>query len=71
MDRSNNHKGNILVVDDEIRIGEAIKKALERSGYQVETAVNGTLALEKMKEAPFEVVICDLKLPDMDGFQLF
>ena len=70
MDRSNNHKGNILVVDDEIRIGEAIKKALERSGYQVETAVNGTLALEKMKEAPFEVVICDLKLPDMDGVQL-
>lgn len=70
MKATNNHKDKILVVDDEIRIGEAIKKALERSGYQVETAANGTLALEKLKETPFEVVICDLKLPDIDGVQL-
>jgi DNA-binding NtrC family response regulator len=70
MGTTNNHKGMVLVIDDEIRIGEAIKKALERCGYQVETVINGTLALERLKEASFEVVICDLKLPDMDGIQL-
>ncbi len=63
-------KGRILVVDDEQNICEAIKKALERSGFSVEAALNGFNALEMIRTEGFDMIICDLCLPDIDGVQL-
>jgi DNA-binding NtrC family response regulator len=63
-------KGNILVVDDEERICEAVKKALERIGYAVETTNRALRALEKLQEDSFDMVICDIKMPEMDGITL-
>lgn len=63
-------KGRILVVDDEQRICEAVKKALERIGYTVETSLNAFDALEKFKRSRYEMVICDIKMPEMDGIAL-
>ena len=63
-------KGKILVVDDEERICEAVEKALERIGYEVETSLDGPGAWEKFQKGSFEMVICDIKMPGMDGMAL-
>ena len=60
----------ILVVDDEERICEAVKRALERTGYQVETRQSALEALELVRSGALEMVICDIKMPDMDGMSL-
>ncbi|MFQ5803190.1 MAG: sigma-54-dependent transcriptional regulator [Candidatus Methylomirabilales bacterium] len=63
-------RGRILVVDDEEQICDTIKKALERIGYSVEIALDAQSALEKFDRRSFEMVLCDIKLPGVDGIQL-
>ena len=63
-------KGKILVVDDEERICEAVKTSLERIGYQVETSLAAMDALEKIHQGSWDMVICDIKMPVMDGMTL-
>ena len=60
----------ILVVDDEERICEAVKRALERSGYQVSTTLSALEALETVRKGAPDMVICDIKMPEMDGMLL-
>jgi len=60
----------ILVVDDEERICEAVKRALERSGYQVDTTLSALDALEAVRKGAPDMVICDIKMPEMDGMSL-
>ena len=63
-------KGKILVVDDEQRICEAVEKALEKIGYQVETSLSAIEALERIHKGSLDMVICDIKMPGMDGMTL-
>ena len=63
-------KSHILVVDDEERICDAVKKALERIGCLVETSLSAGQALEKILNHSFDMVICDIKMPGMDGMTL-
>ena len=63
-------KGRILVVDDEERICEAVEKALERIGYDVESSLDAFVAWEKFQKSSFDMVICDVKMPGMDGIAL-
>lgn len=63
-------KGKILVVDDEERICEAVQKALERVGYEVEASLEGMDALARIHKGSFDMVICDIKMPGMDGMTL-
>ena len=65
-----NIKNQILVVDDEERICQAVKKALERIGYRVETSLDAGEALTKLHTHSFDMVICDIKMPGMDGITL-
>ena len=59
---------NILVVDDEPVTRELFNKKLTRWGYDVQTAENGTLALQAVAENTFDVVLTDLKMPGaVDG----
>ncbi len=62
---------NVLVVDDEETIVELLLALLESSGHRVETARNGREALEKVKKADYDVIISDLKMPDMGGQKLY
>ncbi|MFX1353302.1 MAG: response regulator [Promethearchaeota archaeon] len=62
--------GDVLVVDDEPQILLLISRFLQRSGYKVETAENGMLALERLSEQPFALILSDLKMPHMDGVRL-
>ena len=60
----------ILVVDDEKDYCEVLKMILENNGYVVETCFNGKEALDILEERSFDVVVWDLSMPVMDGFEL-
>ncbi|MBI4409291.1 MAG: sigma-54-dependent Fis family transcriptional regulator [Gemmatimonadetes bacterium] len=60
----------ILVVDDEPHIGESIKDALERVGYAVDVSLDAEAALARLDRDSFDLVLCDIKLPGMDGYEL-
>jgi len=57
----------LLIVDDEANMRHMLSLLLGRSGYKVETAANGREALEAVRRTPFDVILCDLKMPEMDG----
>jgi len=61
---------SLLVVDDDKLVLEAMAEYLRELGYRTETAATCLEAIERMKEFPFEVVICDVNLPDADGFHV-
>jgi signal transduction histidine kinase len=58
---------SVLVVEDEAALATAVIDALRDSGYVVEHAMDGEDALEKVKGTAFDVVVCDLKMPRLDG----
>jgi DNA-binding NtrC family response regulator len=60
----------ILVVDDETMILHVFKRLLSSEGYTVLTASNGKEALELVRKKSVELVILDLKLPDMSGIDI-
>jgi DNA-binding NtrC family response regulator len=62
--------GTILVVDDDASDRILLVTSLEEQGYIVEVAENGWQALEKLRAQPFDVVLLDLLMPKMDGFQV-
>lgn len=60
-------KANILIVDDEKNIRDGLKIALLREGYNIFLASDGLEALDILKEEEIDVVITDLKMPNLDG----
>ena len=60
----------ILVVEDEADIRDLLRRTLEKSGYEVNTAENGQIALEKVQECKPCLILLDLMMPEMDGFQV-
>ena len=61
----------ILVVDDEALLREMLQKGLiQRGGFSVEVAQNGVEAIEKIEKDVFDLVLTDLKMPEMDGMEL-
>jgi signal transduction histidine kinase len=62
--------GKILITDDEEVIRQVFYRVLTKQGYEVETARDGLEALEKIKKSHFDMVISDLKMPNMDGMTL-
>ncbi len=61
----------ILIVDDEESQRKMLQKILIREGYEVEIAANGQEALGRFREKGADVVVTDIKMPDIDGLQLF
>ncbi|MCF8413989.1 MAG: sigma-54 dependent transcriptional regulator, partial [Melioribacteraceae bacterium] len=62
--------GNILVVDDEKTIRESLKIILDDEGYETKIAGNGRDAFEQISSNNFDLVISDIKMPEMDGMEL-
>ncbi len=60
----------ILVVDDEERMVRFIRLNLEHDGFQVIEAFNGTQAIQRLRDAMPDVVLLDVMLPDIDGFEV-
>jgi len=64
-------KRKILIVEDEAVVRESVRDWLIDDGYDVDVAENGDEALEKIKKEEFGVIVLDLKLPGIDGLQVF
>ena len=63
-------KQNILVVDDEPQITRVLKTTLSSQGYGIRTASDGEEALQAMREWPPDLIVTDLRMPNMDGLEL-
>ncbi len=61
---------NILVIDDERSIRNTLKEILEYEKFKVEVAENGIEGLETYKKGHFDIVLCDIKMPEMDGLEV-
>ena len=61
-------KARILVVDDSSLVRLYYRSALEKAGFEVEQAINGIEAMERVLSQRFDLVIVDVNMPRMDGF---
>jgi len=59
----------VLVVDDDPDIVEAVGEALEHDGYLVETATDGATALKRVLEAPPDLIVLDVRMPNLNGWE--
>ena len=60
----------ILIIDDEAPIRRVLRDILENESYQVDDAGTGMEALQHIKDQDFDAVFCDIKMPEMDGFEV-
>jgi DNA-binding NtrC family response regulator len=63
-------RGRVLIVDDERHQREILETILQSEGYETSVARNGRHALQIAREQPFDVVLTDMKMPDLDGIAL-
>lgn len=68
--REKEKKKSILVVEDAMSTRELVKSILEAQGYEVYTAVDGLDALDKIATSRFNLLVTDIQMPRMDGFEL-
>lgn len=71
MTSANGSSRRILLVDDQLIVTMALRKELETSGYHVTTARDGLDALEVLETEPIDVIVSDIRMPRLNGYQLF
>lgn len=67
---ANGELPRVLVVDDDDSVRSAVAKALVQAQYDVDTAIDGLTALERLRAANYDLLITDLKMPGMDGLSV-
>lgn len=67
--RSTPHCGQALVIEDDVMIRDMVKQMLHKDGWEVALASNGKVALERMKTVKPDVILLDLMMPEMDGYE--
>ena len=60
----------ILIIDDQAPIRRVLREILENEKYQVDDAGNGPDALQMVKDQEYDAILCDIKMPDMDGIEV-
>jgi two-component system, sensor histidine kinase and response regulator len=70
MNLSNPTKGNILIVDDTPDNLRLLSSTLIQEGYKVRSVINGAMALMGAQAAPPDLIVLDIKMPDMDGYEV-
>ena len=60
---------DILVIDDEKIVIDALKKICAFENLTIDTATDGTIAIEKISKNNYSLILCDIMMPEMDGFQ--
>src|SRR5258708_4778248 len=60
---------NILIIDDEKAIRKTLSEILSYEGYKLDEAGDGEEGLKKVKEKEYDVILCDIKMPKMDGIE--
>ena len=61
----------ILVIDDEVGTAKALVRLFHRDGHSVDTAADGHLALAQLRKRPYDLILCDLRMPKLDGPGLY
>ena len=61
----------ILLVEDDVRFANRMKKNLALEGYEVEVCTSGEEALEQYQQEPYDLLLSDIKMPGMNGIELF
>ncbi len=64
-------RANILIVDDNISLAKTMSLILKRKGYETTTAPDGLVAIKRIEERPFDLIFMDIKMPLMDGVQIY
>lgn len=64
------HQHSILILDDEPIVGERLKPALEKEGRQVEVTVDPNVALQRIEEKDFDIVVTDIRMSEVDGITI-
>ncbi len=60
----------ILVADDEELIRWSLRRAFEAAGYTVDIAANGKEAIQRVEEHNYDIVVTDLRMPELDGMEM-
>ena len=71
MESADNSKVNILAVDDEPLIINFISRVLQKEGYIVDVASEAEKAVNLLKTGEYDVILLDIKMPEMDGIELY
>ena len=64
------NKLKIMILDDEPIVCKRLKPALEKQGYEVDTFTDSTDAMEQIRHYDYDIIILDLMLPDIDGYEV-
>ena len=62
-------KSRLLIIDDEANMRHMLSTVLKKAGYDVETATDGAEGLEMIQQSRYDFILCDIKMPKMDGMQ--
>ncbi len=62
---------NVLIVDDEKNLTQAMRRLLSAEGYRAEVAASGEIALEAIKELSYDIILLDINMPGMNGLEAF
>lgn len=65
-----NHSANILIVDDQLDVLALLELTLQSAGYRVQTAANGAAAIQLLRDDAYDVLLLDIMMPDINGFEL-
>jgi CheY-like chemotaxis protein len=60
-------KKHVLLVDDDLELAQTYRELIEAHGYQVSTASNGVLAIKHFLNHDVDAIVCDLKMPELEG----
>lgn len=63
-------KKKVLIVDDDTYICNLLENFLNQKGFTAECAYSGLTAIKKIKDKDFDLILCDFRLPDCDGFKI-
>jgi len=59
-----------MIIDDEPIVGKRLQRLLEKEGYYIKTFTEGTAAIEELEKRPFDIIITDLKMENIDGMKI-
>ena len=62
-----NAKKRLLIIDDEANMRHMLSTVLNKAGYHVETAADGSEGLEMVQQTRYDFILCDIKMPKMNG----
>jgi CheY-like chemotaxis protein len=71
MDRTNAPDPRVLVIDDDDDLRTLVVRVVKQAGYAVDSASDGQAGLERLAEQTYDVIVCDLRMPRMDGVTFY